>query len=185
MTAAARMIGGRWLELASGALRDATRPQIRGTVLFGLGALTFTALINPAPFIQFFRALPGHLFLVGVVLQFQIMAFALLGAILIANRAADAGAPRRTVYVAAALGGCVLGVLAAYNVTTIVSALERVAGTHVFNSDIYFINYLPSDPQVLDIVLICVAALSMSFLATLYPAWRAASTQPAESLRYE
>ena len=111
MTAAARMIGGRWLELASGALRDATRPQIRGTVLFGLGALTFTALINPAPFIQFFRALPGHLFLVGVVLQFQIMAFALLGAILIANRAADAGAPRRTVYVAAALGGCVLGVL--------------------------------------------------------------------------
>ena len=81
--------------------------------------------------------------------------------------------------------GCVLGVLAAYNVTTIVSALERVAGTHVFNSDIYFINYLPSDPQVLDIVLICVAALSMSFLATLYPAWRAASTQPAESLRYE
>ena len=89
MTAAARMIGGRWLELASGALRDATRPQIRGTVLFGLGALTFTALINPAQFIQFFRALPGHLFLVGVVLQFQIMAFALLGAILIANRAAE------------------------------------------------------------------------------------------------
>lgn len=81
--------------------------------------------------------------------------------------------------------GCVLGVLAAYNVTAIVSTLERVAGTHVFNSDIYFINYLPSDPQISDIVLICVAALSMSFLATLYPAWRAASTQPAESLRYE
>lgn len=81
--------------------------------------------------------------------------------------------------------GCVLGVLAAYNVTAIVSTLERLAGTHVFNSDIYFINYLPSDPQITDIVLICVAALSMSFLATLYPAWRAASTQPAESLRYE
>lgn len=81
--------------------------------------------------------------------------------------------------------GCVLGVLAAYNVTAIVSTLERIAGTHVFNSDIYFINYLPSDPQISDIVLICVAALSMSFLATLYPAWRAASTQPAESLRYE
>ncbi|MCJ1884468.1 lipoprotein-releasing ABC transporter permease subunit [Pseudomonas sp. LA21] len=81
--------------------------------------------------------------------------------------------------------GCVLGVLAAYNVTAIVSTLERIAGTHVFNSDIYFINYLPSDPQITDIVLICVAALSMSFLATLYPAWRAASTQPAESLRYE
>ena len=44
---------------------------------------------------------------------------------------------------------------------------------------------LRNNPQITDIVLICVAALSMSFLATLYPAWRAASTQPAESLRYE
>ncbi|MGV8590596.1 lipoprotein-releasing system transmembrane subunit LolC, partial [Pseudomonas aeruginosa] len=54
-----------------------------------------------------------------------------------------------------------------------------------FSSDVYFINYLPSDLQVLDVVLICSAALLMSFLATLYPSWRAARTQPAESLRYE
>ena len=112
MTAvAARAIGGQWLALASGALRDATRPQIRGTVLFGFGALIFTALINSTPFVQFFLALPPHLFVLGIVLQFQIMAFVLLGAILVADRAVDAGAPRRTAYVAAALGGCVLGVL--------------------------------------------------------------------------
>jgi hypothetical protein len=110
-TVAARAAGGQWLVLASGALRDVTRAQIRGSVLFGFGALLFTALINPTPFIQFLLALPWHLFLLGVVLQFQILSFVLLGAILIANRAVDAGAPRRTAYVAAALGGCVLGVL--------------------------------------------------------------------------
>ncbi|MCY1287368.1 Lipoprotein-releasing system transmembrane protein LolC [compost metagenome] len=81
--------------------------------------------------------------------------------------------------------GGVLGVLAAFNVTTLVSTLEKLAGTQIFSSDVYFINYLPTDVQALDVVLICGAALLMSFLATLYPAWRAASTQPAESLRYE
>ncbi|MNO98103.1 Lipoprotein-releasing system transmembrane protein LolC [compost metagenome] len=81
--------------------------------------------------------------------------------------------------------GGVLGVLAAFNVTAIVGALEKLAGTQIFSSDVYFINYLPSDVQVADVVLICSAALLMSFLATLYPAWRAASTQPAEALRYE
>ncbi|MNC71609.1 Lipoprotein-releasing system transmembrane protein LolC [compost metagenome] len=49
----------------------------------------------------------------------------------------------------------------------------------------YFINYLPSQLRVEDVVLICSAALLMSFFATLYPAWRAARTQPAEALRYE
>ncbi|WP_374439541.1 lipoprotein-releasing ABC transporter permease subunit [Pseudomonas panipatensis] len=83
------------------------------------------------------------------------------------------------------LVGGTLGVIAAFNVTAIVSTLEKLAGTHIFSSDVYFINYLPSDVQALDVLLVCAAALTMSFLATLYPAWRAASTQPAESLRYE
>lgn len=81
--------------------------------------------------------------------------------------------------------GGTLGVIAAFNVTAIVSALEKAAGTHIFSSDVYFINYLPSDVQAMDVVLVCCAALLMSFLATLYPAWRAANTQPAEALRYE
>ena len=106
----AHAAGGQWLVLVTGALRDITRAQIRGTVLFGFGALAFTALINPTPFVQFFRAL-GYLHPVGVMVEFQLMAFALLAAILIANRAVDAGAPRRTAFVAAAFGGCVLGVL--------------------------------------------------------------------------
>mgnify|MGYP006194679543 CR=1 FL=1 len=48
-----------------------------------------------------------------------------------------------------------------------------------------FISSLPSDLQWLDVALICSAALILSFLATLYPSWRAAQVQPAEALRYE
>ena len=65
--------------------------------------------------------------------------------------------------------GGVLGVFAALNITGMIDRIERLVGHKVFSSDVYFINYLPSDLQVLDVVLICSAALLMSFLATLYP----------------
>ena len=81
--------------------------------------------------------------------------------------------------------GTVLGIVTALNVSTWIAALERASGQHIFSSDVYFVSYLPSDLQVADVVLICGAALLLSFLATLYPAWRAAQTQPAEALRYE
>lgn len=81
--------------------------------------------------------------------------------------------------------GGVLGVIAALNVTEWVAALERLLGRKFLSSDVYFINYLPSQLRVEDVVLICSAALLMSFFATLYPAWKAARTQPAEALRYE
>jgi lipoprotein-releasing system permease protein len=81
--------------------------------------------------------------------------------------------------------GGVLGVVSALNVTQWVAALENLLGRKFLSSDVYFINYLPSQLRVEDVVLICSAALAMSFLATLYPAWRAARTQPAEALRYE
>ena len=84
-TGSVHAAGGEWLVMVAGALRDVTPAQIRGTVLFGFGALAFTALINSTPFIQFFLAL-GYLHPVGVMVEFQIMAFALLAAILIANR---------------------------------------------------------------------------------------------------
>lgn len=81
--------------------------------------------------------------------------------------------------------GGVLGVVSALNVTEWVAWLEKLVGHKFLSSDVYFINYLPSQLRLEDVVLICTAALSMSFLATLYPAWRAARTQPAEALRYE
>ncbi|WP_455230689.1 lipoprotein-releasing ABC transporter permease subunit [Geopseudomonas aromaticivorans] len=81
--------------------------------------------------------------------------------------------------------GGVLGVISALNVTAWVAGLENLLGRKFLSSDVYFINYLPSQLRVEDVVLICSAALLMSFFATLYPAWRAARTQPAEALRYE
>ena len=81
--------------------------------------------------------------------------------------------------------GGVLGVLAALNVSAAIKWLEGALGIHFLNAEVYFIDYLPSQVVVSDVVLVCSAALVLSFLATLYPAWRAARTQPAEALRYE
>jgi len=94
-----------------GALRSIRWPQVRNAILFGLGALTFSMLINLPPVLQFLSVMPPHLYLLGSVIDFQIKAFVLLLAIVVANRAVDDGAARRASYVAAAIGGCVLGVL--------------------------------------------------------------------------
>ena len=81
--------------------------------------------------------------------------------------------------------GTVLGVLLSLNVESIVPALERLFGMQFLAADVYYISDLPSRLNWLDVASITVAALLMSFVATLYPAWRAAQTQPAEALRYE
>ncbi|MCQ4288040.1 lipoprotein-releasing ABC transporter permease subunit [Pseudomonas stutzeri] len=81
--------------------------------------------------------------------------------------------------------GTVLGVLGALNISALVAWLEKISGQHIFSSDVYFISTLPSELRLEDVALVTLAALVLSFLATLYPAWRAAQTQPAEALRYE
>jgi lipoprotein-releasing system permease protein len=83
------------------------------------------------------------------------------------------------------IAGAVAGIVTALNLETWVPAIERLLGIQFLAKDIYFINSLPSDPQMLDIGIIVVTALVMSLLATLYPSWRAARIQPAEALRYE
>ncbi|MBD1107719.1 lipoprotein-releasing ABC transporter permease subunit [Pseudomonas amygdali pv. morsprunorum] len=81
--------------------------------------------------------------------------------------------------------GAALGILAALNVSAAIAALEGLIGHKFLNADVYFIDYLPSQLMAQDVFQVCGAALVLSFLATLYPAWRAARTQPAEALRYE
>ncbi len=81
--------------------------------------------------------------------------------------------------------GAVVGILAALNVSAAIAGIERLIGHKFLNADVYFIDYLPSQILPQDVWMICAAALALSFLATLYPAWRAARTQPAEALRYE
>jgi lipoprotein-releasing system permease protein len=82
------------------------------------------------------------------------------------------------------LVGAVLGVLAALNVSDWVAWLERAFGQRVFSTDVYVINSLPSELHGQDVAVVVAVALLLSFLATLYPAWRASRTQPAEALRY-
>ena len=81
------------------------------------------------------------------------------------------------------LVGGVLGVLAALNVSAAIKGLESLLGIQFLNAEVYFIDYLPSQVQVQDVALVCGAALVLSFLATLYPAWRAASMRPVEAIR--
>ena len=83
------------------------------------------------------------------------------------------------------LAGVIGGVALTLNLNRILQGIERLFGVQLLPQDVYYITGLPTDMQANDVVLTLVVALVMSFLATLYPAWRAARTQPAEALRYE
>ena len=82
------------------------------------------------------------------------------------------------------LGG-IAGVLLALNVETIVPIIEHLFHVEFLSADVYYISELPSDLEWSDVIRICGVSLVLSLVATLYPAWRAARTQPAEALRYE
>lgn len=83
------------------------------------------------------------------------------------------------------LAGGLFGVLTALNVETLVPWLENLFGFKLFPPDIYVITDFPAELHWSDVNTIVIASLCMSMLATLYPAWRASRTQPAEALRYE
>ena len=83
------------------------------------------------------------------------------------------------------VAGVIGGITLTLNLERILGAIEAVFNVKLLPEDVYYITGLPTDMQTADIVVITVVALLMSFLATLYPAWRAARTQPAEALRYE
>jgi lipoprotein-releasing system permease protein len=81
--------------------------------------------------------------------------------------------------------GTIGGVLLAENVSSVMHALESWFGFQLMPAEIYYISDLPSDLRRGDVVQITALAFLFAMLATLYPAWRAARTQPAEALRYE
>jgi len=80
------------------------------------------------------------------------------------------------------VAGSFLGLLVAFNVPEILAFLETTFGFALFNADAYFISYLPSEPRASDITLIVGGSFALCLLSTLYPAWRASRTQPAEVL---
>jgi lipoprotein-releasing system permease protein len=87
--------------------------------------------------------------------------------------------------VSGTLIGVLAGVLLSYNVTSIVNWIEAVFHVQFLSSSVYFVDYLPSEIQWVDVAKITVISLFLSLVATIYPAWRAAKMDPVESLRYE
>ena len=81
--------------------------------------------------------------------------------------------------------GVVGGIALTMNLERILGLIESVFNVTLLPADVYYITGLPYDLQASDVLVITLVALTMSFLATLYPAWRAARTDPAEALRYE
>lgn len=81
--------------------------------------------------------------------------------------------------------GVVCGVLLALNLESIIGGLESVLGIKFLAADVYFISDLPSELKSSDVVLIAAIALVLALISTLYPAWVAAKTAPAEALRYD
>ena len=81
--------------------------------------------------------------------------------------------------------GLLLGLLVAFNIDTIVPAIERLLGISFLPGSIYLISRMPSEPLWSDIVPVGVIALLLAFVATLYPSWRASRIHPAQALRYE
>jgi lipoprotein-releasing system permease protein len=81
--------------------------------------------------------------------------------------------------------GCVLGLLIAMNLERIVAWIEKMAGIQFLPGDVYYISELPSKVNPVDLVVIIVVTIGISFLATLYPSWQAARLEPSEGLRYE
>jgi lipoprotein-releasing system permease protein len=87
------------------------------------------------------------------------------------------------------LGGTLLGAAAgtllSHNLEALVAWLERLLGTHFLDASVYYMSELPAYVERMDVVRVCTVAFLLCAIATIYPAWRASRTAPAEALRHE
>jgi lipoprotein-releasing system permease protein len=83
------------------------------------------------------------------------------------------------------IGGLILGVLFVVNIDAIEGFLSMLTGTDLFPAEVYYLDGVPAEMQFSEVAIVVGATLAMSFLTTLYPAWRAAKLDPVEALRYE
>jgi lipoprotein-releasing system permease protein len=105
---------------------------------------------------------------------------------------ATAGAIQRVFFMTGAaigvvgtIAGFVLGLLICLNVESIRSFVSWISSTEVFNPELYYLSQLPADMDPFQTSMIVLMSLALSFLATLFPSWRAAKLDPVEALRYE
>jgi lipoprotein-releasing system permease protein len=90
-----------------------------------------------------------------------------------------------SVGIAGTIAGALLGVVFCQNIETIRQWLQSLTGTNLFNPEVYFLERLPAVLQWDEVAKVIIMALALSLLATLYPSWRAARTDPVEALRSE
>jgi lipoprotein-releasing system permease protein len=81
--------------------------------------------------------------------------------------------------------GAGLGTLLSHNLESLVAWLERTLGTHFLDASVYYMSDLPAYVEGMDVVRVCSVAFLLCAIATIYPAWRASRTAPAEALRHE
>lgn len=83
------------------------------------------------------------------------------------------------------VAGVICGILLALNLPHIIAWMETTFNISVFPKNVYFVNFLPTELLQSDVIKIALSAFVISVMATIYPAWKASRTQPAEALRYE
>ncbi len=87
--------------------------------------------------------------------------------------------------VAGTICGTILGLAFAMNIETIRQVLQTLTGTELFSAEIYFLSKLPAKVNFGEVIVVTSMSLGLSFLATIYPSWRASRMDPVEALRYE
>jgi lipoprotein-releasing system permease protein len=90
-----------------------------------------------------------------------------------------------TIGLAGTLLGAALGTLLSHNLESIVTWLEQLLGTQFMDASVYFMSDLPAYVEAGDVLRVCTVAFLLCAIATIYPAWRASRTAPAEALRHE
>jgi lipoprotein-releasing system permease protein len=105
---------------------------------------------------------------------------------------ATRGAVLRVFFIAGAsigtigtLLGFIIGVLVCLNIESIRQFISRITHTQIFSPELYFLSQLPARMDFRETAMVIVLSLALSFLATIFPAWRAARLDPVEALRYE
>ncbi|MBB3591614.1 lipoprotein-releasing system permease protein [Rhizobium sp. BK529] len=83
------------------------------------------------------------------------------------------------------IAGVLLGVLVCVNIESIRQFFSWVSGTVLFDPQLYFLSQLPAEMDISETVSVVVMALTLSFIATIFPAWRASRLDPVQALRYE